>query len=182
MFFYWPYIFRDVYCIVLFIKGLHFLFLHQCSRITFFFTPRGMMPRGVSVLAMKIWITQQKLNQNRKFLTHWSVAQAGSNYEKNWSSKISLDCPFKTAKRNVMYLIFPQFIKTVSFIYFHRFVLDSSSHWTQDSWATHFFVTVQWYEVFFRPFLSVSDTAKFFLWHREITVANCHDPWQFLMG
>ena len=28
-------------------------------------------------------------------LTHWSVAQAGSNDEKKWRSKISLDCPFK---------------------------------------------------------------------------------------
>ena len=28
-------------------------------------------------------------------LTHWSVVQAGSNDEKNWGSKISLDCPFK---------------------------------------------------------------------------------------
>ena len=37
-------------------------------------------------LATKIRITQRKLNQNRKYfiiLTHWSVAQAGSNYEKN---------------------------------------------------------------------------------------------------
>ena len=29
-------------------------------------------------------------------LNHYSVAQAGSNYEKNWKSKISLDCPFNT--------------------------------------------------------------------------------------
>ena len=29
-------------------------------------------------------------------LTHWSVVQAGSNDEKNWGSKISLDCPFKS--------------------------------------------------------------------------------------
>ena len=32
-------------------------------------------------------------------LTHWSVAQAGSNDEKNWGSKISLDCPFKPGMR-----------------------------------------------------------------------------------
>ena len=31
-------------------------------------------------------------------LTHWSVAQAGSNDDKNWGSKISLDCPFKPAQ------------------------------------------------------------------------------------
>ena len=28
-------------------------------------------------------------------LTHWSVAQAGSHDEKNWRSKILLDCPFE---------------------------------------------------------------------------------------
>ena len=31
-------------------------------------------------------------------LTHWSVAQAGSNDEKNWRSKISLDSPFKSPR------------------------------------------------------------------------------------
>ena len=33
--------------------------------------------------------------KNQTILTHWSVAQAGSNDEKNWGSKIWLDCPFK---------------------------------------------------------------------------------------
>ena len=33
--------------------------------------------------------------KNETILTHWSVAQGGSNDEKNWGSKISLDCPFK---------------------------------------------------------------------------------------
>ena len=33
--------------------------------------------------------------KNKTILTHWSVGQAGSNDEKNWGSKISLDCPFK---------------------------------------------------------------------------------------
>ena len=32
--------------------------------------------------------------KNEHILTHWSVAQAGSNYEeKNWGSKFSLDFP-----------------------------------------------------------------------------------------
>ena len=34
--------------------------------------------------------------KNKTILTHWSVAQASSNDEKNWGSKISLDCPFKS--------------------------------------------------------------------------------------
>ena len=34
--------------------------------------------------------------KNEITLSHWSVAQAGSNDEKNWGSKISLDCPSNT--------------------------------------------------------------------------------------
>ena len=33
--------------------------------------------------------------KNENVLTHWSVAQAGSNDNKTGGSKISLDCPFK---------------------------------------------------------------------------------------
>ena len=32
--------------------------------------------------------------KNETILIHWSLVQAGSNDEKNWGSKISLDCPF----------------------------------------------------------------------------------------
>ena len=39
---------------------------------------------------MKTYITKIE-----NVLSHWSVAQAGSNDEKKWRSKISLDCPFK---------------------------------------------------------------------------------------
>ena len=31
--------------------------------------------------------------KNENILSHWSVAKAGSNDEKNWGPKISLDCP-----------------------------------------------------------------------------------------
>ena len=42
-------------------------------------------------------------------LTRWSVAQTSSNDEKNWGSKILLDCPFKrTASRSVFDLMFFQ--------------------------------------------------------------------------
>ena len=34
-------------------------------------------------------------------LTHWSVAQAGSNDEKSWGSKFSFDCPFKQKPRPI---------------------------------------------------------------------------------
>ena len=43
----------------------------------------------------KIRISRQKETKNENILTHWSVAQTSSNDEKNWRSKIMLDCPFK---------------------------------------------------------------------------------------
>ena len=36
--------------------------------------------------------------KNATVLTHMSVAQAGSNDEKDWRSKIWLDCPFKRSR------------------------------------------------------------------------------------
>ena len=40
--------------------------------------------------------------KNETILTHWSVAQACSNDEKNWGSKISLDGPFKSNQRSCL--------------------------------------------------------------------------------
>ena len=57
------------------------------------FIPRSMILRGTS---KKFEYLGENETKNETILTHWSVAQAGSNYEKNWVSKISLDCPFKT--------------------------------------------------------------------------------------
>ena len=54
-------------------------------------TPHSMILRGVSIFYTKFLISQRKQNQN--ILTHWSVAQEGSNFEKKCRSKISLDCP-----------------------------------------------------------------------------------------
>ena len=42
--------------------------------------------------------------QNENILTLWSVAQAGSNDDKNRGSQISLDCPFKVF--TVLFIIF----------------------------------------------------------------------------
>ena len=44
--------------------------------------------------------------KNETLLTHWSAAQAGSNDEKNWGSKISLDCPFKTVQKHDRVVIY----------------------------------------------------------------------------
>ena len=50
---------------------------------------------GSQIFGIKIQITLQILTKIENILTHWSVDKAGSNDEKNWGSKISLDCPFK---------------------------------------------------------------------------------------
>ena len=60
-------------------KGLHVVFLQKRSL--------DMIPRGVSFFATKIRISQQKLNQHRKYFNSWSVAQVDSNYEKNRGQK-----------------------------------------------------------------------------------------------
>ena len=43
----------------------------------------------------KIRISRWKRHQKETISTHWSVAQAGSNDEKNGESKILLDCPLR---------------------------------------------------------------------------------------
>ena len=55
-------------------------------------TQRGIILRGTS---KKFEYLGENETEFENILTHWSVAQAGSNDEKNWGSKISLDCPFK---------------------------------------------------------------------------------------
>ena len=46
-------------------------------------------------LRKKLNISAKTTPKTKPLLTHWSVAQAGLNDEKNWKLKISLDCPFK---------------------------------------------------------------------------------------
>ena len=71
-------------------------------------TRRGMIPRQANLPGVPVWNPGESLFSTLKFeylseistkieffLTHWWVTQTGSNEEKNWRSKISLDCPFK---------------------------------------------------------------------------------------
>ena len=58
---------------------------------------RCMIPRQVSFFQPKIWKTKIE-----NMLTHWSVAQAGSNNEKS-RLKFSLDCPFKPKKPHTLH-------------------------------------------------------------------------------
>ena len=55
-------------------------------------------------MSVLIFGKTQNETKNENILTHWSVAQAGSNDEKNWGSKILLDCPFKS---KLSILVFP---------------------------------------------------------------------------
>ena len=68
------------------IKGLHFSFLKQCSTIQFVFdsVQYDTVLRGVSIFDTKfrIYLGENK-TKFENILTHWSVAQAGSNDEKN---------------------------------------------------------------------------------------------------
>ena len=65
------------------IKELHFVFKQKLSGMNFFLTPRGMIPWGVSFFQRKFEELSENLTKIENIFTHWSVAQAGSNYEKN---------------------------------------------------------------------------------------------------
>ena len=54
--------------------------------------PHSMILSGTSEIREYLGENETK---NKNILTHRSVAQAGSNDEKVWGTKISLDCPFK---------------------------------------------------------------------------------------
>ena len=67
-------------------------------------TARNLTLRNLTLHRMILRGTSEKLeylgeNDTKKenIITHWSVAQAGSNDEKNWGSKISFDCPFNNS-------------------------------------------------------------------------------------
>ena len=78
------------------IKGLHFVFLQNRSKIEFFLLLPVVSYPGESVFSqLKIEYLGENETKYENILTHWSVAQAGWNDEKNRRSKISLDCPFK---------------------------------------------------------------------------------------
>ena len=65
-----------------------------------------MIPRGVSFFIVKYEYLGENETKFENILTHWSVAQASSNYEKNWGSKISLDCPFKAQHHEIFEFYF----------------------------------------------------------------------------
>ena len=83
------------------LKGYIFHFCTTVLGLHFFWLPWVWYP-GESVFSI---LKYEYLGENgpkfENILTHWSVAQASSNDEKNWGSKISLDCPF-----NVCHLSF----------------------------------------------------------------------------
>ena len=80
------------------LRGTWLLAVSYCAELDFArydnaqnLTLRSMILRGTS---KKYEYLSENETKNETILTHWSVAQAGSNDEKNWGSKILLDCPF----------------------------------------------------------------------------------------
>ena len=65
-----------------------------------------MIPRGVSFFILKFEYLSENQTKIENILTHWSVAQAGSNGELNWRLKISLDCPFKVIPHTINNIFF----------------------------------------------------------------------------
>ena len=52
-------------------------------------------PRESVFSILKFEYLSENQTKIENILSNWSVAQDGSNGEKDWRSKISLDCPFK---------------------------------------------------------------------------------------
>ena len=66
------------------LKGYIFKFCTIVLELIFFFTPWGMIPRGVIKSILKFEYLSENQTKIENILTHWSVAQAGSNGELNW--------------------------------------------------------------------------------------------------
>ena len=81
-------------CLFNYFKGLHFVFIQKRS---FFLLP-GVWYHADSVFATKIWITQHKLNQNKKYYNPLFSGPSWFELWKNRRSKISLDGPFKPVR------------------------------------------------------------------------------------
>ena len=77
-------------------KGYIFHFLTIVLGLNFFLTQRSMILRWVSFLILNLEYLGENETKFENILTRWSVAQTSLNDEKNWVSKISLDCPFNT--------------------------------------------------------------------------------------
>ena len=60
-----------------------------------FWTPRGMISRGVSFFSTKIQIFSENLTKIQNILTCWSVAHIDLNYEKMAGRKSRLTVPLK---------------------------------------------------------------------------------------
>ena len=76
-------------------KGQIFSFLQQRSKIKFFVDSELYdTARSQFFFILKFEYLSENETKIENILTHWSVAQAGSNDGNNWGLKISLDCPF----------------------------------------------------------------------------------------
>ena len=65
------------------IKELHFVFKQKLSGMNFFLLPGVWYPGESVFFQRKFEELSENLTKIENIFTHWSVAQAGSNYEKN---------------------------------------------------------------------------------------------------
>ena len=68
-----------MWILILLLKGYIFNFCPNVLGLNFILTPRSMILRGVSE---KFEYLSEDETKNKNILSHWSVAQAGSNDEK----------------------------------------------------------------------------------------------------
>ena len=79
-------------------KGLHFSVLHHCSRIKKFFDSPGYdTPASQFFSILKYEYLGENETKFENILTHWSVAQASSNDEKNGGPKSRWTVPLTDA-------------------------------------------------------------------------------------
>ena len=89
--------------------------------------------------------------KKENILTHWSEAQAGSNDEKSWVLKISLDCPFnvqikgqvllKWAKNAIFIIIFPVKVGAIYLVQWCMGPCNWKQHW---KWTEPVVVVPTW--------------------------------------
>ena len=78
------------------IKGLHFVFLQNRSKIEFFLLLPVVSYPGESVFSqLKIEYLGENETKYENILTHWSVAQAGRNEEKTRGRKSRWTVPLR---------------------------------------------------------------------------------------
>ena len=70
-----------------------------------FYSPGYDTPGSQFFYILKFEYLSENQTNIENILTHWSVAQVDSNGEKNWMSKILLDCPFNSLTLSAVFAV-----------------------------------------------------------------------------